>query len=275
MMTVGLDQEARARLDAHLDAVEAALAGAGHTREQRRGVVDDLEAQVLDMLAARGESPALADVEAVLAQLDPPAAYAGGGAPGSVPVQPRRARYSRPVLWGLACILVSLLPFLASLFLAAVTGESVKRAVVPPEYVTTNRGEFMFLLGAGSFRTVVVRDRVDRVFVTGHRRNRSGQETAQIVGEFKETLRELQLLARSTDTSVEIISGPSRFGFSPVSSCLAMAALPLAILGTVSGWVGFAQIRKSGGALRGKGVALFDGLFYPVVLLLISVLLMA
>jgi hypothetical protein len=79
-MTVTLTGEMQKRLDAHLDAVEAALAEAGRSREERRGVVDDLEAQVLDMLAARSAAPRMEDVEAVLAALDPPSAYGSGGA---------------------------------------------------------------------------------------------------------------------------------------------------------------------------------------------------
>ena len=79
-MTISLNPEARVRLDAHLDAVERALIASGHSRESRRGIVDDLEAQILDMLAAKSQNPALEDVEAVLGTLDPPAAY-GENAP--------------------------------------------------------------------------------------------------------------------------------------------------------------------------------------------------
>ena len=82
-MGVTLTGESRMRLDKHLDAVEAALAAAGNWREQRRGVVDDLEAQILDMLAARSKAPTLEDVEAVLATLDSPAAYGSEGEKGA------------------------------------------------------------------------------------------------------------------------------------------------------------------------------------------------
>jgi hypothetical protein len=36
--------------------------------------------------------------------------------------------------------------------------------------------------------------------------------------------------------------------------------------------VAFGQIRASGGALRGLGLALFDGLFYPIVIFIFVVL---
>ncbi len=86
-MTVTLNPEARARLDQHLDAVEAALTAAGHSRNQRRAILDDLESQITDMLAARSQAPALADVEAVLAQLDPPAAYRQNPATQETPTE--------------------------------------------------------------------------------------------------------------------------------------------------------------------------------------------
>ena len=74
-MTVELAPDVRARLDAHLDAVEKALVAAGSSRERRRGVVDDLEAQIMDMLAGKSETPTVAELEEVLAKLDPPGAY--------------------------------------------------------------------------------------------------------------------------------------------------------------------------------------------------------
>ncbi len=37
---------------------------------------------------------------------------------------------------------------------------------------------------------------------------------------------------------------------------------------TILGWVAFVQIRRSAGRLRGKGLALFDGLFFPILAVL-------
>jgi hypothetical protein len=86
-MSGPLSDEARAGVDAYLDAVEAALREAGRPREQRRAVVDDLEGQILDMVGRRSAAPTRADVDAVLAALDPPGAYAGlGGEPVTAPV---------------------------------------------------------------------------------------------------------------------------------------------------------------------------------------------
>ncbi len=79
-MNDNLPSAVRARIDAHLDAVEKQLEAAGADRTKRRSIVDDLETQILDMLAARSAgSPTLTDVDAVLASLDPPSAYAHSG----------------------------------------------------------------------------------------------------------------------------------------------------------------------------------------------------
>jgi hypothetical protein len=83
-MTVSLSADAQSRLDAHLDAVEQTLHRSGNARDQRRAIVDDLETHIRDLLAARAAEPSLADVEAVLAQMDPPAAY-GAPAPTNAP----------------------------------------------------------------------------------------------------------------------------------------------------------------------------------------------
>jgi hypothetical protein len=40
------------------------------------------------------------------------------------------------------------------------------------------------------------------------------------------------------------------------------------------GWVALGRIRRSGGSIRGRGMALFDGLFYPVMALAAVVVVM-
>ena len=80
-MTLAMGADARRRLDAHLDAVERVLVDAGQSREHRRGVVDDLEAQIVEILSRRTSEPTAADVSDVVAALDPPSAY-GSGPPG-------------------------------------------------------------------------------------------------------------------------------------------------------------------------------------------------
>ena len=85
-MSDTLPLEVKSRVDAHLDAVEKQLQAAGADRSKRRGIVDDLETQILDMLAARhAQAVVPADVEEVLARLDPPEAYVGEAPSSSVP----------------------------------------------------------------------------------------------------------------------------------------------------------------------------------------------
>lgn len=74
-----LPPEVRSKVDAHLDAVEQAFRRSGAGREEARSITDDVETQILDMLTTRaaGRTPTVEDVNAVLAQLDPPEAYTG------------------------------------------------------------------------------------------------------------------------------------------------------------------------------------------------------
>jgi hypothetical protein len=82
----GMRGDVRKPIDAYLDAVDSALAAAGMSRTDRRNITDDVEAQILEMLAARaGDSPTEADVEVVLAELDPPEAYVADTAPSTPP----------------------------------------------------------------------------------------------------------------------------------------------------------------------------------------------
>ena len=71
-----LPSPGRDRLDAYLDEVEERLTGQGMDRNGRRSVVDDVEAQAIDMLRTHSSSPSVEDVEAVLASLDTPDAFA-------------------------------------------------------------------------------------------------------------------------------------------------------------------------------------------------------
>jgi hypothetical protein len=237
-MIATLTPEVRARLDVHLDAVERALLTAQHTRERRRGVVDDLEAQILDMLAARSEAPTLTDLEQVLSQLDPPAAYgdatraaapvppvppppmasAASRPPASAPAVPVRTRYSRCAIWGLVFILLSMLPVpivaLGAIFWDTQTVELNNPPQTHPPHV-------------------------------------SGMP------EVEPTAPQHNAQARA-----------SKWG---VLLGLPLLSAPLALTGTILGWIALAQIRHAGGALRGTGLALFDGLFYPIIALVLSV----
>jgi len=73
------DAEVQRRIDAHLDEIEKVLQSAGMSRDERRNVLDNVETQVLEMLAARVQGqPSPEEVSAVIAELDPPESYAAG-----------------------------------------------------------------------------------------------------------------------------------------------------------------------------------------------------
>lgn len=84
--------EAEARVGEFLSAVDRALSDAGFSQAERQNVAEDLKAQITEMVAAQrsnrsasADEPAtIDDVAAVLAQLDPPEAYAN--APEEEPV---------------------------------------------------------------------------------------------------------------------------------------------------------------------------------------------
>lgn len=74
------NSDVQQRIDQYLDAIDRTLAGEGLSRTERRHVTDDVENQVRDMLAERaGGAATVADIDAVLAELDAPEAYAQGG----------------------------------------------------------------------------------------------------------------------------------------------------------------------------------------------------
>ena len=72
-----IDATARSLIDRFLGRVEAHLTD--RTEDERDELINDLESHIHDTLARR-ESDTLADVEAVLAEMDPPESY------GSIPV---------------------------------------------------------------------------------------------------------------------------------------------------------------------------------------------
>ena len=75
--TDALSVEMQSRLERYLNAVEQALTQSRMPRSERRCVVDEVESQVRDMLLTRtAGSPTLEELESVLAEMDPPRAYA-------------------------------------------------------------------------------------------------------------------------------------------------------------------------------------------------------
>jgi quercetin dioxygenase-like cupin family protein len=86
----------RERIERFVDAVDYALAGMGP--DERQNIIADLREQIEEMLSDRarqsGKPVAIEDVEAVLAELDPPESYTEAG-------QPKEAE--RPVHAGPSC----------------------------------------------------------------------------------------------------------------------------------------------------------------------------
>ncbi len=73
-----LPADVRARIDEFLAAVETAMSKSDVSARERQNVLDDLRTQIAEMLAQRAsQPPGVADVEAVLSELDPPESYAG------------------------------------------------------------------------------------------------------------------------------------------------------------------------------------------------------
>jgi hypothetical protein len=72
-----LDPALQALVDDRLDAIDRVLLRAGVSRGERRDIVEEVEAQIHELLARKsGGESSRADVLAVLGTLDPPEAYA-------------------------------------------------------------------------------------------------------------------------------------------------------------------------------------------------------
>ena len=114
-MTLNLPPDVQEDLDAHLDAVDAALIRGAKPRRERQDVLDALTDQVAEMMsqATREAAPTQHDLAAVLKQLDPPQAYESP----STRVEPAKPA-SAPknldplAIWALSlCALGSLIPW--------------------------------------------------------------------------------------------------------------------------------------------------------------------
>jgi len=78
--TIELSPSLQSLVDQRLDAVERVLLITKVSRGERRGILDELEAHVHELLGRRNTGqPTAQDVTAVLAQLDPPESYAPEG----------------------------------------------------------------------------------------------------------------------------------------------------------------------------------------------------
>lgn len=75
MTTTELEPTLRDLIDARLDAIERVLLRVRAAYSERRQIVDDVAAQVHELLARRSPQPTKEDVREVLASLDPPEAF--------------------------------------------------------------------------------------------------------------------------------------------------------------------------------------------------------
>jgi|GEM_PF-4310811 len=77
-----MPEEWREVMEAHLDRIEDALVGTMATRLERRAIVDEVEAQILDMVASAGDSVhGLDGFKTLIATLDAPEEYASSFEP--------------------------------------------------------------------------------------------------------------------------------------------------------------------------------------------------
>ena len=266
-MSRELNAEVRARVDAHLEAVEQVLVAAGHTRAARRAVVDDLEAQILEMLSQGGAEPTVADVEAVLGRLDAPAAYGEGAkAVGVGTAGVRKPRYSRTAIWGLVCVLVSLVP-------TGVLGVVMVLGLVWYSASESRNRQMKLEVQVLEPVRAKVHGTTDGVDVT--------VPATQVADPFAggEALpvasmpEPMKLMAPMPETTTQAVPQPMVNAAGPLVLVL-VVGLPgvlLGLLGTILGWVAYGQIKAAQGMLLGRGMALFDGLFYPVVTVVVVV----
>ncbi|MEM6551820.1 MAG: hypothetical protein AAF750_06810 [Planctomycetota bacterium] len=135
-----LDANTRARLERHLDAVEDVLRRYAQHRATRSAILDELENQILDKLtqqAADNTPPTatLDELHAVLAEMDPPEAYARNSidlpapSPFGFPDAPP-PKLNRATLLGLLWIAWFALAAMALIFLYTTVAQP---AIYPPE----------------------------------------------------------------------------------------------------------------------------------------------
>ena len=277
--SVKLAPDARARVDTYLDAVEKALQRAGRPRDERRGVADDVEAQILEMLAERaGFAPSLADVEAVLSDLDPPEAYAeaegapadgvpagGEGTPKAAaarparPAAPKGPRLSRAAIVG-ACwapLAIFLLPVLAVVLYHGTADPAPPQPAAP----------------APSMEQVPPQEAPDAPAPdtpeppeSSETRELSTAERIQREAE-RDVAREVAAMGgRARAHAVEVRSTPLSFAVTLLAP-LALIGLSALFGTTILGLVAISHIRHSAGRLYGMGLAVFDAVLFPLLLL--------
>lgn len=262
--SVNPSPDACVRVDAYLDAIERVLVAADMPRAERKGIADDVEAQILEMLSARGHvEPSVEDVEAVLSDLDPPEAYveAGAALPGapaaaSPPRRSDRPHFSRAAIVG-ACwapVALALMP-LVLLHLWPATSSSNAR-----HHVTATVAS-------------------EQAAPTEEAPTGAATEAEQEAAERRalETQREAAQRRLEAESKQEAQMARHRAGVQRQTrlSWLAILILaPLGLLGlsapfgtTILGLVAIGHIRRSGGRIYGMGLAVFDALLFPLIVL--------
>ena len=74
---LNISSEAQQCIDEHLDAIDDALRSNGIARSERQNVLDDVQTQILEMLADQCKgAPNPEDARALIAEMDPPESYA-------------------------------------------------------------------------------------------------------------------------------------------------------------------------------------------------------
>ena len=289
MENLDLGSEARAPMDAYLDAVDQALRASGMDRDARRSITDDLETQILETLAARaGPRPTPADVQGVLAALDPPEAYADaervGAAQGAerqslppLPLPSAKAsprRLSRTALVGaiLGCVglpiaVLGLIPLGLHCFLGHGVVVREERALSAARSEAAARQLEAALAAENATpdadRDVLV-ERYEQIL-----RDFPGTEQADRA---RAALRRLGRPPTGTEAEAPWRQSVPAMGHTWGMSLFIV--LPLGLIAvssglgmTICGIMAIVQIRRSAGKIYGMPLALFDVLLYPLLTL--------
>ncbi len=267
-----LNRDVRGRIDAHLDAIDVALSAAGMSRNERRSITDDVEAQVLEMLSSRaGQAPTLADVEAVLAELDPPEAYARDDVVSPLPPPPVpmpttvRPHFSRTAILGAVwagLFLAILIPAAVLLFFR------LDKAPSRPMKVAAH---------AQSRRSAeITTRRLESTFTQPGAVFPADETPAQLPATTNEFVDDADIPATSAPAthapsggSARPVWGISFFGLILFLPAILILGAPVGAM--VLGLVAISQIRRSAGRLYGLGLALFDAIVFPLLLLDVAI----
>jgi hypothetical protein len=287
MEDLDLGSEARAPMDAYLDAVDQALCASGMDRGARRSITDDLETQILETLAARaGPRPTPADVQGVLAALDPPEAYADGERVGAVPSAERQPplpppppsakasprRLSRTALVGAIWGCVGLLIAVPGLILLMGLHLLDRPVVVREErLLSAARSEVAVRQLEAALAMEEATPDADRETIAERYEEilRGFPETEQ-ADQARAALRRLgrEPPAESEAPRAQPAPGAGRTWWSLfIVLPLGLIVLSSGLGMTICGIAAIVQIRRSAGKIYGMPLALFDVLLYPILTL--------